>query len=360
MMKQGLLKVSLLGLSTLLSLLIVEGLLRIISPANPFSVYFPLYPHSQFKIHCSYPGVSPVAMHSTNRWGFRGDEPPTDWNQALTIITVGGSTTHCFFLDDHKTWPYLLQEDLKSQFPKVWVGNAGVDGQTTRAHLLMMREILSKIKPKRVIFLIGINDLGLSIREDRKTLGIPADHPHSRRWWLYTHSRLAQMLYDWYLVATRRVPEVESTTKVNFPPLVDAMHLPDNLNSLLPLLSEYRNNIRQLAQLSREYQIKPLFLTQPMLFDDTPPWRAVEGTFYWIARTKGKMSAATYWKLLNIYNHALLETCQSAQVDCFDLASAIPHNRVYFVDSVHFTEKGAALVAQKVADYLKTQRSLLS
>ena len=34
--------------------------------------------------------------HTKNSLGFRGDEPPDDFNPALTVVTVGGSTPRAF------------------------------------------------------------------------------------------------------------------------------------------------------------------------------------------------------------------------------------------------------------------------
>ena len=72
-----------------------------------------------------------------------------------------------------------------------------------------------------------------------------------------------------------------------------------------------------------------------------------------IKKMRGKMSAATIWNFLNIYNKELMKTCGIENVECFDLASAIPHNDLYFYDTAHFTERGAELVAEKVAEFLK-------
>ena len=41
--------------------------------------------------------------HTKNSLGFRGDEPPDDFNPALTVVTVGGSTTESIYISDGKT-----------------------------------------------------------------------------------------------------------------------------------------------------------------------------------------------------------------------------------------------------------------
>ncbi len=46
------------------------------------------------------PKLDPVIINTRNSIGFRGPEPPKEWEHDLTIITIGGSTTECHFLSD--------------------------------------------------------------------------------------------------------------------------------------------------------------------------------------------------------------------------------------------------------------------
>jgi len=98
--------------STIFALISSEFILRIISPPSPFSPLVPLRPHHKMELHVNLKGISPVVSNSTNKWGLRGEEPPSEWEKYYTIVTIGGSTTQCFYLDNYKTWPYLLQEKL--------------------------------------------------------------------------------------------------------------------------------------------------------------------------------------------------------------------------------------------------------
>lgn len=188
---------------------VLEITIRIISPANIFHPMLLLRPKVKIKFNVSLNGVSPTGSYSTNKWGLRGDEPPLKWDEYYTIITVGGSTTLCFYLDDHKTWPYLLQEKLRQKYPKVWVGNGGLDGNTTRGHLIFMQHVIPKIKPNAVIFLIGLNDLGLSIDAGRRRYGTPFEKSNLKRW-LWGRSRLVQVLYIWKAIIFDKVALVET------------------------------------------------------------------------------------------------------------------------------------------------------
>ena len=347
-------KASLLLGSLIVSLCLLEAGVRMISPPSPLSPRLPLRPYMKRELHVHLRGVSDVSRYSTNQWGLRGDEPPKDWRNYYTIVAIGGSSTICYHLDDHKTWPYLLQEKLKEKNPKVWVGNGGMDGQSTRGHILFMKEAIPKIRPNAVIFLTGINDLGFSISEDKQASGNPYDRPY---WKLQLfRSRLIQILFLWKLILFDHVTVVKDQGHGNFEPSPlppDAVRLPPDPRSALPALADYRKSLEALIELGRHSNVRTLFLTQPMLFEDNAYWRGIAGSFYWIRKTKGTLSAADYWRLLDIYNQELLQVCKEQGVECLDLASLVPHDPEYFYDSVHFTEKGAELVAQKVSEFLR-------
>src|SRR4030042_3266414 len=107
-----------------------------------------------------------IVVHQRNSLGFRGPEPPADFSRNLTIVTVGGSTTECFDLAEDKTWPHDLGVDLQRDFKPLWLNNAGLSGNSTFGHYILMQDYLVKLNPKVVIFLVGINDLGIRGERD--------------------------------------------------------------------------------------------------------------------------------------------------------------------------------------------------
>ncbi len=104
--------------------------------------------------------VDAEITQTRNSLGFRGAEPPHDFDQQLTLIAVGGSTTECFYLSDGFTWPEQLKTRLDKDFNNVWVNNAGLDGHSTFGHRILLDSYLAAIKPKVVLYLIGVNEVG--------------------------------------------------------------------------------------------------------------------------------------------------------------------------------------------------------
>ena len=232
-----------------------------------------------------------------------------------------------------------------------------MQGHTTRAHIIFMREVIPKINPDAVILLLGINDLGFSITKNSGNCGSPYDY-YKPGWKsrFFFNSRLLQILYKGGLVIFNQIAVEKKGGPGEFrsKPLTDIpIILPNDLKILLPCLNQYRENVKEIIRLAKSMKTRIILLTQPSLFDDTPYWRGIEGEFYWVKNVKGKLSAATHWKLLDIYNKELMEVCKDENVECIDLASLIPHSKLYFYDITHFNEKGAELVAEKIIEFLK-------
>src|SRR4051812_2976016 len=106
------------------------------------------------------PGLGRTILHVRNSIGFRGPEPPADLDDRLSLLTVGGSTTECYYISDGKTWPDLLARRLGERFDRVWLNNAGLDGHSTVGHLVLLSSrVVARVGPKVVVFLVGCNDL---------------------------------------------------------------------------------------------------------------------------------------------------------------------------------------------------------
>ena len=54
------------------------------------------------------------------------------------------------------------------------------------------------------------------------------------------------------------------------------------------------------------------------------------------------------------YNRALLGICRQRAVECLDVATQLPRTPEVFYDDAHFTDHGAALLAELVSDHVRT------
>jgi hypothetical protein len=79
-----------------------------------------------------------------------------------------------FFLTE-KHGPDVLEEKLANDFQPLWINNAGLDGHSTFGHAVLIEDYISRLKPKLVSFLVGVNDVG------RRDLG-EFELQHVRNW----------------------------------------------------------------------------------------------------------------------------------------------------------------------------------
>lgn len=335
----------------------VELCARWLSPPSPFHDWLPGIPGQRLEFPgLKLRGVTP-GCHTTNEWGLRGDPPPPParWGETFTILAVGGSTTHCAYLDDARTWPRLLQDRLADRLARpVWVGNAGFDGHSTRGHLVVMEHMARLIRPDLVVLMVGINDLALSVDRGALIGGNGFDEfrfqltrPRS----LLDQLRTIQLFRLWKAARFEgAVPQPEvghsdasPPEREEFPPL------PADLRQLLPSLPQFRANVVQLVQLARRDGIQVLFLTQPLLWRDTPEWGRRVGRVGFLRGQELQLSAAALWRMLELFNRELQEVCRELGVACHDLAAEVPPSQEIFYDFCHFTDAGAALVSERVS-----------
>src|SRR5689334_23246742 len=134
--------------STLGAFALLEICLRIYNPL-PFRVRGDriILPYRQsYTFHTTgTTKLDPVIHHTKNSLGFRGPEPPRDRKTRLTVLTIGGSTTECLFLSDGKTWTDQFARRLAALRSDSWVNNAGLDGQSTFGHLILVRDVVSTL-----------------------------------------------------------------------------------------------------------------------------------------------------------------------------------------------------------------------
>ena len=100
-----------LGLGLLAALVVLELCLQIY---NPFfarikgnRIVLQVNKRIQFSNNI-IKGLDQKIVVTRNSIGFRGPEPPPDFGERLTLMTVGGSTTQCFMVSDETTWTAVL------------------------------------------------------------------------------------------------------------------------------------------------------------------------------------------------------------------------------------------------------------
>ncbi len=324
-------------------------------------------------------GVSFPAQLTINAFGFRGD--PMSHDEQYRLITVGASTTICVYLDDSKAWPFLVQQRLNDVLgPKaVWVGNAGRPGHSMPLHVLQVEKLLEQYpEVDAVVLLIGIAevliDLAATIdpspvfKRDpnaalRRAFSVYPDWDAESPWYLRNVIGRAARLRNWHPLPLQRDGVFAMDEKAEFVTInrafrASAASFRRKVPDLSSELSRYVRHINAIVDHAERADRRVIFLTQPTLWK--PGMTEEESALLWGGGTnffraglgKEYYSAEVLAQAMTLYNNALAEVCQKRGAECVDMARALPKTASVFYDDAHFTELGAALVADRLTEYL--------
>lgn len=348
----------LLGFGLGVSLLLAEGVLRIF---NPFDVRLRgneiLLPRNREYViqNSKIPKLDPVITHRKNSIGFRGAEPPEDFDRALSLVAVGGSTTEEYYLSDEKTWPALIQKKLANHFNDLWINNAGFDGHSTFGHQMLIDQVLADLHPDVLLFLIGLNDIERSDLNEGYDNGFAKNHYLNGLDYVTKKSELANLLANLARVwQAQRIGVAHSSIDLSTLERIDVEEeeMQRVLEEQRPYLEAYRQRVLRLIELTRAAGSEPLFLTQPVLWGEgIDPTTKQELTRI---KIKSGRHAKLFWLILQQYNQVTKEVGEQNNVLVIDLANEMPKDSKYYYDGYHFTNEGAEKVAEIVAPRIKT------
>ena len=303
----------------------------------------------------NFPRVDKEIVVTTNSLGFRGPEPPPDFASALTILAVGGSTTESLYISDGKTWPDRVGQDLSASFSGLWVGNAGLDGHSTFGHERLLEQRIARLRPKVLLFLVGINDVG---RDDLKAVDAALLAGGSGFWgtavrWGAEHSAVVSTALNLMRYReARRMNRVHKSLEVRWARVLTPDR--DRSRALVALHREkyvpaYASRVHALVQRSRALGMDPVLITQPALYGNVvdPGTKVFLGTLE--VDAEQRLHGGLAWNLLELYNDVLREEGRTAGVLVIDLAAELPKDSRLFYDFVHFNNDGSAAVAKIVA-----------
>lgn len=295
-----------------------------------------------------------VTRHTKNSLGFRGPEPPRDFDERLTVVTIGGSTTESLFLSDGKTWTDALTRRLETAFPGVWVNNAGLDGHSSFGHLVLLDSVVRRLHPNVAVFLMGVNDVGLAAANTFDVGVTASGSGHRALMAVAQHSELVNTGLNVARALRARQrglghSEVDLST-------ADELVLSDDVMARTIAhyregLAAYAARLTRLAEMAREADIVPVWVTQPALYGDgRDPATGVD-----LGRIKvnGRANGHLEWQLLEMYNDQMRATGAELGVTVIDLARALPKDSRYYYDFIHFTNEGSEQVGRIVADGLR-------
>jgi lysophospholipase L1-like esterase len=347
------------ALSLAFGLLFLEIALRIYNPL-PFRlrgehIVLPRRQSYTFRVGPSAK-LDAVVHHTKNSLGFRGPEPPRDWARRLTVFTVGGSTTECLFLSDGRTWTDQLARRLASVRADAWVNNAGLDGQSTFGHLVLMGDVIGPMHPRIVLFLVGINDVA---RDRANTYDSALSEPTTSPW---RRALAFGAEHVELLAVAQNVARARHAREAGFGHsevvLNEGRHLVIDADVIArdierqraTFVQGYVSRLKQLVTATRADGSQPVLITQPALYGESvDPTTGVDLRF---VQPSGGENGLLGWRLLELYNDGTRQVGRETDVPVVDLASELPKDSRYFYDYLHYSNAGAERVGDLVFEGL--------
>jgi len=323
------------------SFLVLEIFLRVYQPYL-FSIKgdrIRLPVGQEYIIENDHPKLDRYLNNKVNSLGFRGQEIPDNFKDYLSIITVGGSTTEDFYLSNYRSWTYQLGVKLKGTYG-IWINNAGLQGHSTYAHIILMEDYIVKLKPDIVLFLIGINDIGIIRLQIETTNWILRDNLDfsSLSALIVSLSNTSEVLslivniYR-YVVSNRNglgvgMSTLESTHVTSQDLKRKAIALDDDV------LNGYRDRVQRLVTICKDNSITPVLITQPQYHGNL-------GDRF-----------AFWWTVLERYNNITRSVARLNGIQLIDLANKFPNHTHYYYDYIHLTNEGTREVSRIIHEEL--------
>jgi len=303
---------------------------------DPDSFHFRIYREHPYTVYCLAPGSKRTESgveYSVNSLGYRGPEFTVEKPAGETrVVCVGGSTTFGTALADQDSYPRRLESRLRTRFPQrnPSVVNAGVPGFTSAETLVNVALRILDLEPDYLVVLDNVNELS-----PRRWPNFAADYSHFRKPFARPEPSILGGFFEsfsaFYCLARFHLTDYRWCQYVEFYCTRDFtknwMGPPVDLSERT--LRPFHDRLVRVCRLARASGARPVLCTM-----------AHRGDF--------AKDGPVFTELMAQQNEAIREIARTEDVPLADLDAELTGTADHFVDAVHFTPGGAALVASVV------------
>lgn len=315
--------------------------------------------------------LSRVVRFEVNRLGQRGAEPPSG-DEVFRVLTVGGSAVECYFLDQPESWPGQLEERLNRPEAlaqlgrgRAYVANVG----RSLCSAAMLDLILSRTLPQygpqdAILVMVGASDVlawlssGATKIQDSPRPDMSFEwHPETRFGFHPKKAALTEL--------ARRVTRRGSTTRRSDVGkwLVRARALRlgstdwrDETPDTSAMVANFERYFRAVLQQVQRAAPHVLVVRQPWF--EKAEFTEEERQLLWNGGIGNAVSGdikAFYtdrvlFEALRDLDQACARVSAEMGVPSLDLMPILPRSASIYYDHFHHTPRGAALIADHVAE----------
>jgi len=280
----------------------------------------------------------PSGVMRTNALGLRDDPfPPSGDGDRFTGICLGDSSTWGDGVSQENTYAELLEDELAEAAPpgmQISVLNAGVPGYSTAQGLKQAGWLLDRFSFDLLVISFLPSDVFPAEQADidlvPRGMGVPAA-------WMASHSRLVSILR----LALSRSARVRAMDRGGG---VYHAEMPNRVAAR----PDFERQLTELVDLARSHGAEPLLLTpMPFCIDAGCPTRHTVGT---ASGARDFMNRCVEDE--PAYREVTAEVARTSSVRHVDLAEVVaaqPSRRGLYVDEIHPSAGGHALIAGALA-----------
>lgn len=304
-----------------------------------------------------------------NDQGFRGPEISiTRPGDVHRIVCMGASETFGLYENKGKEWPSQLADMLKKE-KRFEVINASVVGLELRGYKAYLSKYVMKFQPDIVILMVNPFAYAAGKYKPQKKSESHSVTDVAILSGIKKNAN-AKFVLSGISPELRVLPKIKQTVKQALPQDIVSRYQTWNmirqvrnieknrLNGIGPLdnirsenIAIFKKDLRDLIHYLNEEKIRVVLCSYPVLISEAnvnqyPAIFNDHRRFYIELSLKGLIDVAEK------FNQAINETAHSHHVDFVDLDMAVPNTIEFFGDNVHYTDKGAQIVASKLRDKL--------
>lgn len=306
----------------------------------------------KYRVQRLYDYPRSYITYTRDKYGLRGSfKDPGE----IDILTVGGSTTNLRYINDGETWQDVIQNNFNEIGKDVVVANAGIEGASSVSHVRKFDwwfPTIPELKPKYVLFYIGINDVFVKVDRWYKYDGMNK----KKNLWSKVGEKsgiyhVIRTLYGHYraTVAYRINHRGFDFSKSKW----TTVPLQNSYDVLLEEnLRDYAERLRILIEKTRELGAMPIFVTQPVHM-----YRIREGVVEGVDRQQAYkyvfVNGVDMYYIFKMFNEVTMSVCEEQRAICLDLASDTIWEDSDFYDFLHMPPRGIRKVGEHMFEKLK-------
>ena len=308
--------------------------------------------------------------YSKNSDGLRGN---FDNNLNIRVLVLGGSTTDQRYLSDNDTWPNQLQKYFEKINKNFKVANAGIDGQSTIGHIWNFKnwfKNIENLKPKIIIFYIGINDLLPRKRShyDFAKIKFKFNKVYFKQLIknnsaiYYLSNTIYSNLFDRKKISKFNKNIFISNIEYGILPSISTANLELYEEKYLKKIVNLRLNI--LFNETQKYNAIPLFITQ-----GTKRWIKKNNLYYGLSSENKKIEVKIDNKIFNInsadlgileekFSNNIINFCNEKKIFCIDGFNSFNLKKNDTYDLMHLNDLGSKKIAKIIFEKIINNNEL--